>query len=160
MKVGILSDTHDNLDNIRKAVDIFRNENISLLVHAGDFVAPFTLAVYRQLDCKFIGIFGNNDGDILQLNRRSEGRIHTAPHQFTYAGKTFIATHYPDAVDAMASAPGVDVVIYGHTHYPEIKTVGETLLINPGECGGWSSGVPTVAVLDTDAMAARIIDID
>jgi len=160
VKVGILSDTHDNLPNIRKAVDIFRKEKVSLLIHAGDFVAPFTLPLYRELDCEFIGIFGNNDGDVLLLNRRSEGRIHTAPHQFNYGGKTFIATHYPDAVNAMASAPGVDVVIYGHTHSPEIRTVGKTLLINPGECGGWSTDEPTVALLDIETMKARIISLD
>jgi len=160
MKVGILSDTHDNLDRIRRAVEFFRKEGIGLLVHAGDFVAPFTLPLYRELDCDFIGVYGNNDGDVLLLHKRSEGRIHSAPHRFTAGGRRFIVTHYPDAVNAMAHGPDVDVVIYGHTHSAEVRRVGEALVINPGECGGWSSGEPSVALLETETLEARIVRID
>ncbi|MBI5142669.1 MAG: metallophosphoesterase [Nitrospirae bacterium] len=158
MKVGIISDTHDNMPLIRRAVELFRAEGVSLVVHAGDFVAPFTLALYRELGCDFIGVFGNNDGDQVLLKKRSDGRIHSAPHEFSFGGKRFIVTHYPDAVDAMAA--GADVVIHGHTHDPVIRKSGNALIINPGECGGWSTGRSTVAVLDVEAMKARVVDLD
>ena len=63
MLLGIIADTHDNLDAIENAVDIFNREKVDLVIHAGDFVAPFTVRKFRGLDCKFIGIFGNNDGE-------------------------------------------------------------------------------------------------
>ncbi|MBE0515774.1 MAG: metallophosphoesterase family protein [Methanophagales archaeon] len=59
MKVGIVADTHDNLDAIRRAVEIFNDEGIELLIHAGDFVAPFTEQSFRMLNAPLVGIFGN-----------------------------------------------------------------------------------------------------
>lgn len=164
MKVGIISDTHDNLNAIKKAVELFKGENIELLIHAGDFIAPFTLPFYKELEsldpgCKFIGVFGNNDGDVLLLHKRSEGKIHPAPHVFDFGGKKFIVTHYPDAVSALAAGDGVDVVVFGHTHEASISKAGQTLIINPGECGGWSGGLSTVALLETKSMKARIVEL-
>jgi len=155
VRVGILSDTHDNLHAIREAVELFRKEDVRLILHAGDFVAPFTLPFYLDSGCEFRGIFGNNDGDQILLLKRSEGRIHTAPHLFNWGGKQFILNHYPDAVEAMARGKGADVVIYGHTHEPDIRTVDDCLIINPGECGGWTTGRSTVAILDLESMKAK-----
>ena len=48
MKIGVLSDTHDNLTNIRKAVEIFSKNGVEALIHGGDFCSPFTLAEFKQ----------------------------------------------------------------------------------------------------------------
>lgn len=45
---------------------------------------------------------------------------------------------YPDASEALLSRcalPGFDFVVMGHTHYPMIKKIGETTLVNPGSVG-------------------------
>ncbi len=159
MIIGIISDTHDRLDRIDWALGVFRDEGVELLIHAGDFVAPFTLKPYLEGPWEFIGIFGNNDGDQILLDKRSGGKIRTAPHVLHAGGRKIVVTHYPDAVDVMAEGPGADVVIYGHTHTPEIRKVeGGGLIINPGECCGWSTGRSSIAVLDTDTMIAKIVD--
>lgn len=159
MKVGILSDTHDNLKAIRSAVGVFRDKGVRLILHAGDFVAPFTLPYYLESGSDFLGVFGNNDGDQVLLLQRSEGRIHSAPHVFGWGGRQFILTHYPDAVEAMARGKGADVVIYGHTHEPDIRTVDGCLIVNPGECGGWTTNRPSVAVLDLATLKAEIVQL-
>ncbi|NIO23209.1 MAG: YfcE family phosphodiesterase, partial [Candidatus Aenigmarchaeota archaeon] len=43
MKIGIMSDTHDQTRRVRKAVDIFNKEKVELVIHCGDIIAPFTL---------------------------------------------------------------------------------------------------------------------
>jgi uncharacterized protein len=63
MKVGVISDTHDQIENILKAVELLNQEKVELVVHCGDWVAPFTLKFYHALKCPIKGIFGNNDGD-------------------------------------------------------------------------------------------------
>jgi len=40
MKVGILSDSHDNLALLKQALDILEKEKVDLILHAGDYVAP------------------------------------------------------------------------------------------------------------------------
>ena len=43
MIVAIMSDSHDNIWNLRKAVEIIKNSQAGLLIHCGDFIAPFML---------------------------------------------------------------------------------------------------------------------
>ncbi|TFG49858.1 MAG: metallophosphoesterase, partial [Candidatus Brocadiia bacterium] len=42
MKFGIISDTHDNKMNVSKAADIFTDEKVDYILHAGDIVSPST----------------------------------------------------------------------------------------------------------------------
>ena len=42
MKVGIVSDTHDNMVKIKDMVDILNSREVDLMLHAGDFIAPFS----------------------------------------------------------------------------------------------------------------------
>ena len=49
MKIGVLSDSHDNLPNIRKAVEVFSKNGVEALIHGGDFCSPFTLAEFKPL---------------------------------------------------------------------------------------------------------------
>ena len=50
-----------------------------------------------------------------------------------------------------------DIVIYGHTHDPVIEKQGETLAIDPGECGGWLSGRSTMALANLDQMSVALV---
>ena len=43
MRIGVISDTHDNLLMIKKAVEVFNRHGVGMVVHAGDFIAPFWL---------------------------------------------------------------------------------------------------------------------
>jgi len=65
MKIGIISDTHDDIDNIKKAVKIFKDKGIKTVIHLGDIVAPPAIKFFKGF--KLIGIFGNNE--------RPEGRF-------------------------------------------------------------------------------------
>lgn len=158
MLIGVISDTHDNMNALKKAVDYYIERQISLVLHAGDFVAPFTAREFRRLNCKLIGVFGNNDGDKLLLTKQYTGfgELHDGIHQLELNGKMIVITHYPDIAQTLAARGAYDVVIYGHTHRAEIRE-GKPLMINPGECCGWLEGVSTIAVLDLELMRAELI---
>lgn len=156
MQIGIISDTHDNMDQIKKAVEFFNQRKVEHVLHAGDYTSPFTFRMLKELKCDFTGIFGNNDGDKLLLQKMSEGRIFTQPHIFDLAGKKIIMIHEHLIKDALADSGHYDIVIYGHTHTPEIKKSANTLIINPGEAGSWLYGKSTVAIADLTALTAEI----
>ena len=66
MKVGIISDTHDDVTNTNKAIDIFEQNNVGVIIHAGDIISPPILKEFRRLteiNVKIFGVFGNNDGE-------------------------------------------------------------------------------------------------
>lgn len=161
MKIGIISDTHDHLDNIKKAMELFKEEQISYLIHCGDFVAPFTLPLLSQLNIPFLGVFGNNDGERLLLRERAKdiGEIKVQPAFLELEGKKIVVMHELALQTALAKSGEFDVVLVGHTHKAEIIEEGRTLIINPGECCGWLTNRATIAVLDLSTMSARLIEL-
>ncbi|MGB2783826.1 MAG: metallophosphoesterase [Atribacterota bacterium] len=161
MKIGIISDTHDNLPQIRKAVEVFNREKVELVLHAGDFVSPFTFLEFKNLNCPLKGIFGNNDGDKLFLQEKSKGigELCPAPYNVNINSKNVIMLHKEKLIDALAESQKYDVIIYGHTHRTDLRKIRKTLIINPGECGGWLTGKSTIALLDLETLEAKIIEL-
>jgi putative phosphoesterase len=115
---------------------------------------------FSKLACGMVAVFGNNDGEKIGLHRsfNSLGSIVAGPHQCQFGGKRFILMHEPACIEELRASRKADVIIYGHTHEIDIQT-GETLVINPGEGGGWLSGRATAAVLDLATMEVEIEEI-
>jgi len=159
MKIGIISDTHDNLPQIRKAVEIFNREKVELVLHAGDFVSPFTFLEFKNLNCPLKGVFGNNDGDKLYLQEKFKGigKLYPAPYNVKINNKNVVILHKEKLIDALAESQKYDVIIYGHTHRTDLRKIGKTLIINPGECGGWLTGKSTIALMDMETLEAKIV---
>jgi len=55
MLVGIISDTHNNLAGLQKAIRILKEQKIEMLIHCDDWVSPFTLEFFdkQMKDLKF-----------------------------------------------------------------------------------------------------------
>lgn len=161
MKIGIIADTHDNLPNIEKVVSIFNKEKIDLLLHAGDFVSPFTARELKNIQCPFTGVFGDNDGDrLFSLNQFQKiGSIYPEPYKTNIDEKKFIMFHKNDIIADLAKSQLYDIIICGHTPRVEIYKEGKTTVINPGECGGWLTGKSTVAILDLMDLSMCIINL-
>ncbi len=154
MKVGIIADTHDNVPMIQKAMEMFKAHGVECMIHAGDYVAPFALKALLNDGIKLVGVYGNNDGEKQGLKGLC-GEVHEAPFMFELEGRNVLITHHLDWVRESLKQKA-DIVIYGHTHEPEIND-GRPLLINPGECGGWLYDRPSVAVLDLETLEAHVI---
>ncbi len=159
MIIGIISDTHDHMDNLKKAMEVFKSQKIEHMIHAGDFTSPFTWRVVKDFKGGFTGIFGNNDGERVLLKRLYQDRIYTQPYKFSLHNRRIVVMHEPDVIDALADSGHFDLIIFGHTHEPIIKKINNTLIINPGEACGWLYGKPTVAIANLETMEAEIVSI-
>jgi hypothetical protein len=157
MTIGIISDTHDNLHNLKKAIEILNARGCTHLLHAGDYTSPFTWRVIQDFKGEFTGIFGNNDGDRIFLRKLFSDRIFPQPHRLTLHDRKIVLMHEPDVAEAVAASGHFDLVVFGHTHEAMLKKVGHSLLLNPGETGGWLYGKPSVAVVDLTSMEGEII---
>lgn len=160
MRIGILADTHDNLVNIRKFLTLFRERGVELVLHAGDFVSPFTAEPFKEAGFKIIGVFGNNDGDKLYLMERYRGvgELFLGPHELELAGRKILLTHEPRALEALVSSGRYDLVVYGHTHRAELRE-GRPLVVNPGEAGGWLTGRATCVLVDLSSLRAELLSL-
>ncbi|MCK4910591.1 MAG: metallophosphoesterase [Thermodesulfovibrionales bacterium] len=157
MIIGIMSDSHDDMQRLEAAVEFFNSKGVSQVVHAGDLVSPFTFEILEKLKCPFSGIFGNNDGDKLLLFQKSDGSVQPQPMPIRLGEREAMVVHEPQSVEALAKSGEFDIVIYGHTHVPEIRKVGETIVINPGKVARLHKGESTIALLDTEKLEAEII---
>lgn len=159
MIIGVISDTHDNLTAISRAVGLFNDRNVGHVLHAGDYTSPFTFRALRQLSCPFTGIFGNNDGDRLLLQEMSGNALFNQPHIFELQGKRIIMMHEHHIIDALADSGHYDLIIYGHTHEAALRKAGNALVLNPGEAGSWLYGRATAALVDLTSLTAEIIEL-
>jgi hypothetical protein len=164
MKIGIIADTHDNLPAIDKAVKRLNQEKVQLVLHLGDYVAGFAVLRFKPLEAKLIGIFGNNDGDhpllekrFREINAEIRGRFAEVVVE-----DVEIAMTHGDELELLKSliaTESYDVVAQAHSHEATVYRKGKTLIINPGEVCGYLSGKSTIALLDTQNLSARIVEI-
>lgn len=160
MKIGVIADSHDNVPKIKAAVDLFNRARVQHVLHAGDFVAPFAIEPLRQLECPLLAVFGNNDGEHLGLAARIREIGEVQPYMATtlLAERRIAVVHYPELAEPLAKSGNFDLVVYGHTHRVDQRR-GDSLLLNPGEAGGWLTGACTVAVVDLARLEVELLEI-
>ncbi len=165
MLIGLISDTHDNLPLVEKAIRRLNDEKVDLVLHAGDYTSPFTVPKFKALHCRFIGVFGNNDGDHELLKKRfSETQNCEVRGIFAEvdAASFKIALLHGDEMElqtALVNCGGFDAVVSGHTHISVNKAKGKTMVICPGEVCGYLYGKSTMALLDTAKREAIIVEL-
>jgi hypothetical protein len=124
-----------------------------MILHAGDYCSPFALKPFEDAQVSLAGVFGRNDGDREGLVSRAQSalgiELSESPHSFEIGGKRILLVHDIGDVNKR-SVSSHDIVIRGSTHQQEMKTRGDTLIVNPGEGCGWLYGTPSAALLDLD----------
>ncbi|NSW75379.1 MAG: metallophosphoesterase [Candidatus Atribacteria bacterium] len=159
MIVGVLSDSHDDLLALKKALDTLKEEGAELILHAGDYVAPFSVRLLTELSIPWWGVLGNNDGEILGIFQKSEGKIKGPFLELEEKGYRIWVSHFYQPAKWAFMSGHFDLVVYGHTHEAIIKEEGRSILLNPGEVCGLLSGQSTVAVCDLEKRVAKLITI-
>jgi putative phosphoesterase len=163
VKIGLISDTHDNFKTIEGAVRIFGENGIGYVIHAGDITTPEAVEAFAGL--KMIGVLGNNDLDKKGLTSAFEkiggelrGEICEIEEDDLLIG-VYHGTDFRKR-DALIQSGKYNVVVYGHTHKIDNKTVGNTIVINPGTANGWFFGYKaTAAIFDTVSKECNFIDL-
>lgn len=167
-ELGIISDTHDNLPALDKALEEFERRGIRTIIHAGDIIAPFTLRRILAKKFAFKGVFGNNDGEIALLSRVAQEGGALLTHQpllLEQDNLKILVMHgiadpqgTKELVTRLAASNAFNVVVYGHTHEVDVRKVGKTLVINPGEACGYLTGRRTIAILELEKLKVEIVE--
>ncbi len=159
--IGIISDTHDNVGNVKRAVEIFRQRKVEFVIHLGDVVAPATIRFFNGVELRLLR--GNCDGDIdnqkmvlKEIGGKHLGKV----ARFVNKGKRFAAAHGHDeaGLERLIRSGKYDYVLHGHTHAMKDKMIGKTRVINPG-AHYWDSE-NTIALLDPAKDRLEFIELD
>lgn len=153
MKIAVLSDTHDNIWNVRKAMERIAAHEAGAIIHCGDIIAPFVFMEFRQGTIPVHCVFGNNDGDRYLLTKTAEAAaglitLYGTIGEINIDGYAIAFTHEPQVGEGLAATGKYDLVCFGHTHVFRQEQAGNTVLLNPGDVMG-KDGDAGFCIVDT-----------
>lgn len=157
MLVAVISDSHDNLDRLRRSVDIINSKDVVHTFHLGDVCSPFAANCLNELKSPFTGVFGNNDGEWIGINRITKNRFFKPPYYTIIEECSFVLLHEGDIAEYIDEK--VDFVLYGHSHNATVKQKGRQLIINPGTLSGYVSGRSTFALVNLFDKKCEILEL-
>ncbi len=176
MRIGLISDTHNNLQNVKLALTRFHSEGVKTILHAGDITGPKILEALayvttpkeshppnrgeREPSSEFDVwlVWGNMDRhpQLASTAQAIFGPGRLAYMQDLTLNDARIALIHGDVWERLqaliyaedAGNPSYDYVIHGHTHKPKDERTNTTRVINPGALGNAAWRSPTYAILD------------
>ena len=159
MLIAIISDTHDQLPNLRAAIDHCNANNVEIVIHCGDLISPFMLTQLARFAGPVHLVYGNNVGDQHIISSSCGSRFPSITHHgglgmLEADGLKVAITHYPEMGRALAGQGRFDVVCCGHNHRYLVEEVAGCLVINPGDMLG-KDVRPGFCILDS---ASRRVD--
>jgi putative phosphoesterase len=161
MKIGILSDTHNNKSTTLAALDAFRQAGITRLFHCGDITTEATLGLFEGWDITFVWGNGDLEKPSLEAAARALGlALPTAQAQVVIDGYAIAVLHGHENRSGVIRSGNYRYVFHGHTHERRDEWVGPTRVINPGALGGTRRESRSVAILDVAADDLRFIEIE
>jgi len=160
MRIGVVSDTHNHLANVRRIVSLFNEAGVERVVHTGDITQPKTLELFAALECPLYGVYGNNDvgeqGRLEQTAAAHDFHFVEPPLRMVWNGRRILVVHDPLDLDGLMGEDDT-VVLHGHTHRQRIERDAGRLIFNPGECAGHVPGLNRVGVLDLALLEPELL---
>ena len=137
MRVGVISDTHGLLRPEAAAA----LQGVDLILHAGDVGSPEILDLLGRI-APVQAVRGNVDRGAWAMNLPATTVV-------TLESVTAYLLHDLATLDLDPAAAGFGLVVFGHSHKPEIRTKNDVVYLNPGSAGPRRFSLPiTLAHLD------------
>ena len=163
MKIGIISDIHENFHNLILALKKMKEEKVEQIICLGDLMNDGIAKVLSISATPVFMVWGNNDGDKVVLTKTSSragsnlvSSINTYDF-LEYDNRKIFVTHFQDLAIPMARSGMFDAIFCGHTHISQIEQVGKCLIANPGEVSAQRTGTASLAIYDTTLHEVRLV---
>jgi putative phosphoesterase len=153
MKIGILSDTHNDSATTRRALQEFRRRGVRTLFHCGDLTTAEMVAHFDGFEVYFVrGNMDRKQVKALKTAAAQAGAYWLGKGDLIELDGKFIAVTHGDRVDVVETLflAQPDYFFHGHTHRRRDERAGPTRVINPGALGGTQYEARSVCVLDLD----------
>lgn len=160
MRVGIVSDTHGQVDFTRPAVRMLESLKVDRVLHCGDIGSAEVVELFKQWPTDFV--FGNCDTEQRALRSLIERAGHTCHGEFgdlEIEGVRIALIHSHDRrlFSASVGSGRYRTICYGHTHVACVERRGDTLLLNPGAI--YRAQPHSLAILELPQNEATIVEL-
>lgn len=151
MRLGLISDTHDNRSRTRKALRLLDEAGAEALVHAGDLNTGKLVPLFEGWRVWLAR--GNVDHSTQIGSAIDEHGVDISyglRHEIEAGSARVGVIHGDDGsrLESIINAGVFDLVVHGHTHTFRDERIGETRVVNPGAVHRASP--PSVCVWDTE----------
>ena len=172
MIIGVVSDSHDNIHLLRKALKSLVDHKVEMVIHLGDIISPFSVKLMKEVlgGVPVVAVKGNNDGDVYQIAQlfsKYNWQFYSEPTIVNLGNRRILLLHGYGSVEntrslawALLQALDIDAVLYGHTHQIEVEKRNEKLILNPGEVCGYLTGKGSYALIETKSMKTEVHVLD
>ena len=163
MLIAVLSDTHDNRNATRKALDLARGRGAAEIIHCGDLTSAAMMYLFHGWTIQYAeGNMDRGTGEIrAAVDRLGTGSSCGAELHLERDGLR-IAVMHGNRAERLARAVesgGFDIVFHGHTHRRRDECLGPTRVVNPGALGSAAVGNYSFCVLDTGSGKIEFIEV-
>jgi putative phosphoesterase len=159
MKIGVVSDTHNNLKNVGRIVELFNEYGVERVIHTGDITQAKTLDIFAHLRAPLWGVYGNNDQERESLSQAVERHgfiFQDPPFELVWHGRQIVVVHDPLEFEGVLNDIH-ELALHGHTHLHRYEQRAGQVIFNPGECAGHMLGFNAVGVLDLTDLSAQLL---
>lgn len=161
MLLGVVSDTHNNIKNIKKIIKIFNDENVEFVIHTGDICTAKTLEFFSELTAPFYGVYGNNDRfekGLKEICRSYNFFFQDPPFPISLNDRKIVIFHEPEPIDEFIQCnKDIDLILHGHTHRYREENLEDLVIFNPGESAGLMAGKNALGIVDLDELSIKRI---
>lgn len=160
MRIGVLSDTHDQVARTSRAVSLLIAQGVEALIHCGDYTCPDVILECGGLPGYYV--FGNNDfrqSDLRRAMQAVGGVCLEWGGVATFGGRRVAVTHGDSSAELRRlAALAPDYLLFGHSHHRSDERRGATRWVNPGALYRASEWTVAVIDLDSDALTFHLVD--
>lgn len=161
MKIGVLSDTHDQLSNILLVLAVCREREIKTLIHCGDLTSLEMVPFFEGF--RVIYTTGNMDFATGTIKKRFEKQ-----GEDNFVGPVFKGqlndvavavthSHIDSKVMDLVSHQRYQWIFHGHTHQRRDEVIRGARIINPGALGGLGRESRSFCIVDLAANDVEFI---
>lgn len=159
MLLAVISDSHDNIPNIIKALAVVKEQKIAAIIHCGDISTPETVEyLSKNFGDEIYFVVGNMEDKRLINNFPAIENCHCLGEtgEIELDGLKIGFTHQPEKAKKLAATGQYEIIFYGHTHQPWEENYLSARLLNPGNLAGLFYKA-TFAIYDTEKRKAELV---
>lgn len=139
--VAVVSDTHDDLKNIREFLDILKNYDIKTIIHCGDMTSSETADFFLTNFSGDVHLIAGNaiiNEPVVANHCQTSGhcQFYSNFGELTIADWHLAFCHFPELAKNLVASGDYNFVFYGHTHKPWLEQKAGIFMVNPGTLKG------------------------
>jgi uncharacterized protein len=164
MKIAIISDIHDNIPNLDKALNYIKQTNIDKIICCGDFGSEETLAyLSKNYNGIVRAVLGNADEEHMEFcdveDKFANIKLAEYESSFLIDGKQVLVVHAPSRYESYLANEDLGYIFYGHTHKPWQEVKSGKMILNPGNISNFRYS-PTFAIWETESDKFELIQLN